>query len=117
MSEVASPVASRFVPGAPPPPVPKSQKKKRKTTKPRSESDSPVAVPDSTSAALLEQAPTPADVKEGAVAPQLVASDSLQGSQSPLDEFKPSPIVDLINKRLKATSKKIVSILVWMPVA
>ncbi|KAI0769327.1 hypothetical protein BD413DRAFT_81589 [Trametes elegans] len=101
----------RIVPGAPPPPAPsKSQKKKRKTTKPKeaSESDSHVVVPDTTTAALIEQAPDQQDVKEGAVAPQLVAQTS-EEPQTPV-ELKPSPIVDMLNKRLKANGKKIIRI-------
>lgn len=102
----------RVVPGAPPPPAPsKSQKKKRKAGKPKeaSESDAPVAVPDTATAALIEKAPEASDVKEGAVAPQLVAQVS-EEPQTPA-ELKLSPIVDMLNKRLKANGKKIVSTL------
>ncbi|KAI0356158.1 hypothetical protein OH77DRAFT_1423757 [Trametes cingulata] len=101
----------RVVPGAPPPPPPsKSQKKKRKAAKPKeaSESDSHVVVPDTTTAALIEKAPDEKDVKEGAVAPELVAQTS-EGPQSPV-ELKPSPIVEMLNKRLKANGKKITRI-------
>ena len=100
----------RIVPGAPPPPpVSKSQKKKRKTTKPKeaSETESHVAVPDTTTAALIDKAPAESDVKEGIVAPQLVAQAS-EEPQTPVD-VKPSPIVEMLNKRLKANRKKIVS--------
>ena len=72
-----------------------------------SESDAHVVVPDTTTAALIEKAPEPSDVKEGAVAPQLVAQAS-EEPQTPA-ELKPSPIVDMLNKRLKANGKKIVS--------
>ncbi|KAI0633408.1 hypothetical protein C8Q77DRAFT_1217818 [Trametes polyzona] len=99
----------RVVPGAPPPPPPsKSQKKKRKTAKPKdaaSESDAHVVVPDTTTAALIEKAPDESDVKEGVVAPQLVAQAS-EESQTP-NGLKPSPIVEMLNKRLKANGKKI----------
>ncbi|KAL1942664.1 hypothetical protein VTO73DRAFT_4904 [Trametes versicolor] len=101
----------RVVPGAPPPPAPsKSQKKKRKAGKPKeaSESDVPVAVPDTATAALIEKAPEASDVKEGAVAPQLVAQVS-EEPQTPA-ELKLSPIVDMLNKRLKANGKKITRI-------
>ena len=61
-------VTPRVVPGAPPPaPVSKSQKKKRKggaKTKEESEAGSHVAVPDTTSAALIEEAPKQSDVKD-----------------------------------------------------
>ncbi|KAI8993793.1 hypothetical protein BD414DRAFT_456900 [Trametes punicea] len=101
----------RIVPGAPPPPpVSKSQKKKRKTAKSKeaSESDSHVVVPDTTTAALIEKAPGESDVKEGTVAPQLVAQTS-EESHTPV-EVKPSPIVEMLNKRLKANGKKITRI-------
>ncbi|KAI0655963.1 hypothetical protein C8Q70DRAFT_922658 [Cubamyces menziesii] len=101
----------RIVPGAPPPPpVSKSQKKKRKTTKPKeaSETESHVAVPDTTTAALIDKAPAESDVKEGIVAPQLVAQAS-EEPQTPVD-VKPSPIVEMLNKRLKANRKKITRI-------
>ncbi|KAL7281302.1 hypothetical protein ACG7TL_004611 [Trametes sanguinea] len=100
----------RVVPGAPPPPpVSKSAKKKRKagakSKEPQSETESHVVVPDTTTAALIEKAPEEKDVKEGAVAPQLVAQTS-QEPDSPV-EIKPSPIVEMLNKRLKANNKKI----------
>ncbi|KAI0958732.1 hypothetical protein AcV7_004461 [Taiwanofungus camphoratus] len=112
MSDTPTTPTLRIVPGAPtPPPQSKSQqKKKRKSAKPKSE---PVAndlvVSDSTSAALIEQAPTEADVKEGSVAPELVVQP--EEAQTPVDESaqKTSPIIELLNKRLKAIHKKIVS--------
>ncbi|CAL1707036.1 unnamed protein product [Somion occarium] len=116
MADATSP-AQRLVPGAPPPPpAPKSQKKKRKTTKAKSTADSTeghVDIPDSTSAALIDHAPQPEDVKEGHVAPQLIVQPSESGEPStPLQEGsqKPSPLVDMLNKRLKATNKKILRI-------
>ncbi|RPD78222.1 hypothetical protein L226DRAFT_286231 [Lentinus tigrinus ALCF2SS1-7] len=102
----------RIVPGAPPPaPVTKSQKKKRKGTQKKEESDtgSHVAVPDTTSAALIDKAPEETDIKEGAVAPQLVAQPSEDG-QTPVTDVKPSPIVEMLNKRLRANGKKITRI-------
>ncbi|OSD04029.1 hypothetical protein PYCCODRAFT_1364691 [Trametes coccinea BRFM310] len=103
----------RVVPGAPPPPpVSKSAKKKRKagakSKEPQSETESHVVVPDTATAALIEKAPEEKDVKEGAVAPQLVAQTS-QEPDSPV-EIKPSPIVEMLNKRLKANNKKITRI-------
>ncbi|CDO76730.1 hypothetical protein BN946_scf184796.g24 [Trametes cinnabarina] len=103
----------RLVPGAPPPPpVSKSAKKKRKagtkSKEPQSETESHVVVPDTTTAALIEKAPEEKDVKEGAVAPQLVAQTS-EEPPSPV-EVKPSPIVEMLNKRLKANGKKITRI-------
>ncbi|KAI0674982.1 hypothetical protein C8Q78DRAFT_965152 [Trametes maxima] len=98
----------RVVPGAPPPPPQsKSQKKKRKGAKPKeaSEGESHVAVPDTATAALIEKAPVESEVKEGVVAPELVAQTS-EEPQTPV-ELKPSPIVEMLNKRLKANGKKI----------
>ncbi|KAF8160611.1 hypothetical protein B0H34DRAFT_697356 [Crassisporium funariophilum] len=106
------PVAQRVVPGAPPPaPLSKTQKKKRKA-KGKSGDESPVI--DSSSAALLEKAPESSEIQEGIVAPELVAQES-QAPPLPEEEllFKPSPIVDLIHKRLKATTKKISRISVY----
>ncbi|KAI0949462.1 hypothetical protein AcW1_009068 [Taiwanofungus camphoratus] len=116
MSDTPTTPTLRIVPGAPtPPPQSKSQqKKKRKSAKPKSE---PVAndlvVSDSTSAALIEQAPTEADVKEGSVAPELVVQP--EEAQTPVDESaqKTSPIIELLNKRLKAIHKKISRIEVY----
>lgn len=107
---------SRVVPGAPPPtPISKSQKKKRKSVRVKGsgEPDSPVVVPDSETAG--EQAPGVSDVKESVVAPGLVATTSLSVDDAPpsaVDDdlgYKPSPVVDLVHKRLKAIHKKIVS--------
>jgi hypothetical protein len=99
----------RVVPGAPPPtPLSKSQKKKRKAKK-TGDAEEPLTIPDSTSAALIEKAPEPSELQGDAVAPELVAKVE-PSSSTPDDEafYKPSPIVELINKRLKATAKKIV---------
>ena len=65
---------------------------------------------DTTTAALIDKAPAESDVKEGIVAPQLVAQAS-EEPQTPVD-VKPSPIVEMLNKRLKANGKKIVSVVV-----
>lgn len=128
---MAEPIPQRIVPGAPPPAPPsKSQiKKKRKSAKAKagseatvSQTQSPavanVAIPDSTSAALVEKAPAEEDVKEGAVADELVAHSS-NGSVVPAPESTGdapavgsaavgSPVVEIISKRLKAATKKIV---------
>ncbi|KAI0743781.1 hypothetical protein C8Q80DRAFT_860101 [Daedaleopsis nitida] len=109
MPDTTAPSTPRIVPGAPPPPpLSKSQKKKRKTGKSKEESEtgSHVAVPDPTTAALIEKAPDESDVKGGVVAPQLVA----QPSEAPSLDIKPSPVVDLLNKRIKANNKKIIRI-------
>ncbi|KAF4567377.1 hypothetical protein EYR40_006376 [Pleurotus pulmonarius] len=103
----------RFVPGAPPPPpLSKSQRKRRAKTGGKSEQapDSPVVIPDAMAASLVEKAPDAVDVKEGSVAPELVAQPETQAT-TPLPEeegvLKNSPIVELVTKRLKATNKKI----------
>lgn len=112
MAEVTSPT-QRIIPGAPPPaPASKSQKKKRKANKPKSSSDPAeghVDIPDTTAAALTEEAPKAEDVKEGHVAPQLTVQASEVEPGTPLlDGQLASPTVDMLNKRLKATNKKIV---------
>jgi hypothetical protein len=107
----------RYVPGAPPPvPASKSSKKKRKPVKGGRSEDSPalssVAIPDSTSADLIEKAPGASDIKDGTVADSLLAdpntANGIPSGPPPSDEAKHSPIVDLIHKRIKATTKKIV---------
>lgn len=132
MSETPSTPTIRLVPGAPPPaPVTKSQKKKHKakaaalkrTTSEQTaagEGDQPaIVVPDAGSAALIEQAPSPIDIKEGAVADQLIITPQVltpaprEATPLPDSEGKMSPIVDLINKRLKVTTKKLVSPMFW----
>ena len=109
-------VANRIVPGAPPPTAAsKSQKKKRKSVKAKDsgETDSSV-VPDTATASVLEKALGLSDIKEGDIAPGVVATTSVSASDVPhsaLEEegYKPSPVVDLVHKRLKAIHKKIVS--------
>lgn len=111
---MAEPAPVRAVPGAPPPkPLTKSQLKKKRKTKSKAETDAPVTIPDITSAALVEKAPEPADLQEGNVAPELVVQPEAQAPQLPEEDavVKPSPIVDLITKRLKATTKKIVCVM------
>ncbi len=111
MPDTPAPLTPRIVPGAPPPaPVTKSQKKKRKgpKTKEGSDAGSHVVVPDTTSAALIEKAPEEAEIKEGVVAPQLVAQPS-EDAQTPTTDVKPSPVVEMLNKRLRTNGKKIVS--------
>lgn len=101
----------RVVPGAPPPaPASKAPKKKRKggKTKEESEGGTHVVIPETTTAALIEKAPEESDMKEGIVAPQLVAQPS-EDAQTPVSDHKPSHIVDMLSKRLKANNKKIVS--------
>src|SRR6266508_3362341 len=114
-------VQQRLVPGAPPPvALSKSQKKRRrakgasgKSEHEQDEVSSPTTGPASATpvpdATFAEKAQEALDTQE---APESV---SRSGSQAPLlaEEdllLKPSPIVDLMNKRLKATAKKIVSI-------
>jgi len=96
----------KIVPGAPPMQLTKSQLKKRRKAKGKGDEDAPDSpssvIPDATSAALIEEAPV---LSEGAkLAPELVAQPAPKADE----EVKPSPIVDLINKRVKAANKKIV---------
>ncbi|EIW83003.1 hypothetical protein CONPUDRAFT_164020 [Coniophora puteana RWD-64-598 SS2] len=112
MTELTTPVSTpRLVPGAPPLGS-TSQRKKRKTTKSKavdSPIEPPVAIPDSTAAALVERAPDATDIQEGSVAPELVVqpeNESVTDDNSP----KPSPVAELIQKRTKALGKKITRI-------
>ncbi|TFL01996.1 hypothetical protein BDV98DRAFT_603974 [Pterulicium gracile] len=91
----------RIVPGALPPTLSKSQKKRRANkTKPSDDAESSPL--HSSSAALLETAPAPEQVQNGGLEPQLVAETAAAGEGAKL-----SPIADLVNKRLKVTTKKI----------
>ncbi|KAG2032456.1 hypothetical protein BDR03DRAFT_752180 [Suillus americanus] len=101
----------RVVPGPnalPPTSQAKTQKKKRRSNKPKttnSLAEGFVIVPDTTSAVLFDRAPEEADVKEGRVVPELVAP-----SEAPTFgdlAIKSSPIVEILQKRLKALNKKI----------
>jgi hypothetical protein len=116
MSDTPTP---RYVPGAlPTVPTSKSSKRKRKTGKGTRSDDSPalstVAIPDSTSATPVEKSQDSSDIKDGPVADCLLEdphnTNGIPSSQHALDQAKHSPIVDLIQKRIKATSKKIVRI-------
>ena len=105
------PVVQRIVPGAPPPtPLSKTQKKKRKAKAKSAESGDAPALPEVTSAAPTETTPDPPETQETTLAPEVIAQSDSQMSLLPEEEvlLKPSPIVDLIHKRLKATTKKIV---------
>lgn len=108
---------SRVVPGAPPPtPISKSHKKKRKGVKGKGsvEPNNHVGVSDTTTASVLDTVPGVSDVKEDVTARDLVATTSVdEAPQSALEDdagYKPSPVVDLVHKRLKAIHKKIASI-------
>ncbi|KAI5123654.1 hypothetical protein M0805_001684 [Coniferiporia weirii] len=110
--------AQRIVPGAPPvTSLSKAQKKKRRAVKkdgedePTTPTAHPVEIPDTHAAALTEKAPEEADIKTGAVAEVLVAQPEPPKEETE-DTFavKPSPVVDLLNKRLKALGKKITRI-------
>jgi hypothetical protein len=108
---------TRIVPGAPPPtPVSKSQKKKRKAVKGKlgsAEPDNPI-IPDTTTASVSDQKPEVSDEKEATVPPNHVVAPSASEAPPSATEddigYKPSPVVDLVHKRLKAIHKKIVSI-------
>lgn len=102
------PVVQRIVPGAPPPtPLSKTQKKKRKA---KAKSGEELGDAPAESQALNEQTPEPSEPQDAVLAPEPVAQSDSQMSLLPEEEvlLKPSPIVDLIHKRLKATTKKIV---------
>ena len=102
----ATPVVQRIVPGAPPSiELSKSQRKKRKAAKP-DDPQSPVGAEASPS-----EVQEHAETNESAHPPGLVSRAESQAPQLSEEDplLKPSPIVDLMNKRLKATTKKIVS--------
>jgi hypothetical protein len=107
---------TRIVPGAPPPtPVSKSQKKKRKTVKGKGsvEPDNPAIIPDTTAASVSDQKPDASDEKEVAAPPNHIVAPASEAPPSATEDdisYKPSPVVDLVHKRLKAIHKKIVSI-------
>ena len=83
--------------------------KRKAAKKPSEQAEEPVVVPDAHAAALIDHAPSEADVKEGAVAAELVVrADSTRPVTPAVDEIKLSPIVDMISKRLKTTNKKMV---------
>ncbi|PBK73652.1 hypothetical protein ARMSODRAFT_952750 [Armillaria solidipes] len=103
-------VPQRIVPGAPPPPpLTKSQiKKKRKAKAKANEStqDSPVATPDP--ATVVEKEGENIVVLYGTVAQEATAQEEVPAAAAePEVPLRTSPIVELINKRLKATNKKI----------
>lgn len=124
---MTEPISKRIVPGAPPPAPPSKSQLKRQRKKAKagdatpSQTQSPavtnVAIPDSTSAALVEQAPAKEDVQQGAVAEELVANGTNgtpreSPGEVPATSSAPveSPIVDIIHKRIKAANKKIVRV-------
>jgi len=100
------PVAQRIIPGAPPPtPLSKTQKKKRKAKGP---GDAPAMT--DPSVAVGEKTPEPTEVQENTLAPESITRSESHATPLPEEDvlLKPSPIVDLVHKRLKATTKKIV---------
>ncbi|KIM78917.1 hypothetical protein PILCRDRAFT_824042 [Piloderma croceum F 1598] len=103
---------TRIVPGAPPPaPVSKSQKKKRKAVKGKgsAEPDNPI-IPDTTAASISDPKPDAPDEIEATVPPNHVVAPSASEAPPSTTEddigYKPSPVVDLVHKRLKAIHKK-----------
>ena len=115
MSEVSSPVIQRIVPGAPPPaPVSKSQKRKKKPT---AKDGDNLEVPDTPVSAQIAVAPSLEDGNNGSVGSQFLAQpDDIPEATTPINgAHKTTPLVDMLNKRIKATNKKIVRYLfhVW----
>lgn len=105
-------VLPRVVPGAPPPVAPtRSQLKRRRKAKGKSEAgaDEGTASIVVTPAPSAHKALEPEEAREGSLAPESVAQPE---ATSPLPEeesvLKNSPIVELVSKRLKTTTKKIV---------
>lgn len=114
MTDIAP--AQRIVPGAPPPPpLSKSQKKKRKSVLKTKVPDAPSAEPvlsnsDSKVETLVENALEEADVKKED-APEAVAVPPVEPIQevAPDKSKKASPAVELLNRRIKVQTKKLVS--------
>ena len=120
MSDTTS--TPRYVPGAPPTAPPsKTLKKKRKPAKGGISEASPalssVAIPDPASPASPAKVPDTSDTKDGPVSESLLAdpraTNGSPSGQHVLDEAKHSPVVDLIQKRIKAATKKIVRRPLW----
>lgn len=128
----ASPLTQRIVPGAPPPtPLSKSQqKKKRKVAgaKRTDGSDGPdVATPKD--AALIDHAPTTDNTDPSLLAPPEEVAVAAAASETIADiapsfiepfllantHKKPSAVVELVNKRYRALTKKIVRSLSMSP--
>jgi len=109
---MAEPVAlPRLVPGAPPPiALSKSQRKKRKTgaksKTPGSPAEGSVTIPDAPSAVLIVSPPNETDPKE-----DIVPTEPVAPSEAPThDDLNPksSPVIELVQKRMRALNKKIV---------
>ena len=102
-STVESTATLRIVPGAPPPaPLTKSRKKKLLAKRKPAHADPPVASSEGQNDAVQDGPDT--------AAPPETPHES-EHKVPPEDEvvYKPSPLAELIHKRLKATTKKIVS--------
>ncbi|KAF8876704.1 hypothetical protein CPB84DRAFT_1752363 [Gymnopilus junonius] len=108
----------RIVPGAPPPtPLSKSQVKRRKAkAKARTDGDDTPATPlTATTPLATEKARESSEPRESSLAPETINRSESQATPLPEEDvlLKPSPIVDLVHKRLKATTKKIGRITVY----
>ncbi|TDL24134.1 hypothetical protein BD410DRAFT_109293 [Rickenella mellea] len=122
---LASATSQRIVPGAPPPsPLTKSQKKKRKGAKKPGDGhvDSPVS-PEGAAPATVQTPVTEGGVKEesngshhGAAAATATTPTAAAATGGEADvhasspHTKPSPMVDLLNKRIRVFTKKIARI-------
>jgi hypothetical protein len=125
MADIAP--APRVVPGAPPPPpLSKSQKKKRKSVIKPKVADAPgvesmLSTNDSHTAASVEKLPEEVDDNKAAVAEAVVVA-ALEPIQEAVQDRskKASPAVELLNKRIKVQTKKLVSrlmfSLLWMSI-
>jgi hypothetical protein len=114
MSELLLAAVQRAVPGAPPlKSLSKTQKKRRKGKTDSDRDDSAPATPlhDTTSAALLEEAPETPSV----AAPELTVDETKPSEPDDAHKEKRSAIAEIIHKRLKANGKKIVRIFSFLP--
>ena len=113
MSTQSTPLSAtaRLVPGAPPPSKSQKKKKSKSAKKTSEQEDEHTEVPDTEAAALIDHAPTESEVREGSVAPELIVRSTSTRPVSPSaddKDGKSSALVEMLNKRLKATNKKVV---------
>ncbi|KAG6329016.1 hypothetical protein ID866_10073, partial [Astraeus odoratus] len=106
MADIAP--TTRIVPGAPPAvPSSKSQRKKRKSNKMKaggSPTEGSLHIPD-TSSIPPEQLNDGSDVKDDTGAVEFVAASEAPTNDETL--VKPSPVIELVQKRMRALNKKI----------
>lgn len=106
-------VSQRIIPGAPPAPSSKIQRKKRKAGKKGDEdgADVHVAIPDAQDAAHVDKVTDQTDNQAGSATDGLAVDANHVASPDSATVKPASIMVDMLNKRIKNLSKKIVRIL------